>query len=68
VDQDEADPQEGVVKYLLDEEPLEGTLDDFFAVNSFDEDEVALMRALQSGETFTGGGGAWAEFTLTRVE
>ena len=56
------------MKYLLDEEPLEGTLDDFFAVNSFDEDEVALMRALQSGETFTGGGGAWAEFTLTRVE
>jgi hypothetical protein len=47
-------------RFLLDDEPLTGTLQDFFA-------ETTAMSSLQPGEEFTGGGGAWATFTLARV-
>lgn len=55
------------VSYLIDDEPMEGSLEEFFAVNDFEEEEKAAMRALSPGETFTGGGGAWATFTITLV-
>lgn len=54
-------------QYTIDGDLIEGTLNDFFAANQFDEEEIAKMRALRIGESFKGGGGGWAEYELKRV-
>lgn len=56
-------------RYEINGEPMEGTLTDFFRdnVDAFSEKEKAIMRLLEPGQSFTGGGGGWAEFTLKRV-
>lgn len=54
--------------YHLDGSPLVGTLAEFFDANTFDADEREAMLALQPGESFSGGGGAWAGWVLERVK
>ncbi len=45
----------------------ECTLAELFAANDLDEEDVAALESLSIGETFTGGGGAAAEWTAERV-
>lgn len=54
--------------YVLDDGTEVDDLDGFIADNEdFDEEIIQALRALKPGESFTDGGGAWAEWTLTRV-
>jgi hypothetical protein len=52
--------------YELNGEPVD--LDGFIADNDLDAEECLCIRTLRPGEAFHGGGGAWAEWTLRRVQ
>jgi hypothetical protein len=43
------------------------TLADLVQANDFDEDELEALRALDVGERYTGGGGAFAAWTVERI-
>jgi len=46
---------------------VEVDLDEFLLDNEFSKEEVAEITALLPGETYYGGGGAWAEWRLMRL-
>ena len=54
-------------RYLLNGEPLQGGLAGLFRDNDFDREEREIMRGLQPGDTYRGGGGAWAEWEVKRI-
>jgi hypothetical protein len=58
-------------QYLLDSgegEPFAITLDEFVGANEcLDESEVTAVRTLAPGQTYRGGGGAAAEWSITRT-
>ncbi len=53
----------------LEDEPIASTLRAFLANNAdvLTPDDAAAIEALQVGESFTGGGGAWMAWTVTRT-
>jgi hypothetical protein len=52
--------------YLLNGEPID--IGDFLRVNDLDPEEIEAINNLAPGESFVGGGGAWAEWTIARAE
>lgn len=50
--------------WLLNDEPVD--LSEFLDANVLDFAEIMLLENLRPGESYTGGGGASAEWTLTR--
>ncbi len=58
-----------VARYLIDNDPDSlSTLAEFIDANeTLDADEVAAIAALKPGETYSAGGGAGAEWTITRL-
>jgi len=56
-------------RYVLSDDPKGAfTLAEFLAVNEdLDPEEVDAIRALEPGQSYTGGGGAAAEWTITRT-
>lgn len=54
-------------KYTLDNDPID--LDMFIEVNMdmFNEQDIANIRSLQTGDHIVYGGGAAAEFILKRI-
>lgn len=55
--------------FLLDDEPIEGTLAQFIADNddAFEDDDIRALQSLKVGHEFRGGGGAGAEYVVKRV-
>ena len=54
--------------YRIDERERPFTLAEFWDVNpELDPAEIAIVAALKFGESYTGGGGASATWTITRV-
>lgn len=52
----------------VDGETVESTLEDFLAVNeTIHDDEASQIRALGVGQVYAAGGGAAAEWSVTRV-
>lgn len=58
-------------RYILDSgecAPFMTSLDDFLSANEgLDAEEIAAIRALKPGETYRSGGGAAAEWSITRT-
>jgi hypothetical protein len=61
-----ANPIDEGPSYTLDGDPVD--IDDFIEANpDLDDEDVEEIQALEVGEVFTGGGGAWATYVIERT-